>query len=270
MGHNNYIVNKYFHWYYRIITNRINDCPVGYSEKHHIIPKCLGGSNDISNIVSLTAREHFICHLLLVKITTGDDNKKMRRAVGMFKMATSRVHRKPTPKEYETIRKITADLPNSMNDLKTKNKHLDSIARKIGYETHQSYLTTVKLAFEKYRTIKATADNTGHSQYAIRHLLLNNFGKDWVESIRQEGIAAGKLKSVESNRKRPKRNSVAEQNYNAYIWEAVSPDGTTHMIKGNRIEFCKTHGIGTSLDIQKPHLRGFWEFKKICKVKNYS
>ena len=40
----------------------------GYSEKHHIIPRCMGGNNDSENLVKLTAREHFIAHRLLVKI----------------------------------------------------------------------------------------------------------------------------------------------------------------------------------------------------------
>jgi hypothetical protein len=40
----------------------------GYKEKHHIIPKCLGGSNDKENLVELTAREHFLCHMLLCEI----------------------------------------------------------------------------------------------------------------------------------------------------------------------------------------------------------
>ena len=39
----------------------------GYSEKHHIMPKCLGGSDRKSNLIRLTGREHFIAHLLLVK-----------------------------------------------------------------------------------------------------------------------------------------------------------------------------------------------------------
>jgi hypothetical protein len=41
---------------------------IGYVEKHHIIPKSLGGSNAKSNIVSLTGREHFVAHMLLAKI----------------------------------------------------------------------------------------------------------------------------------------------------------------------------------------------------------
>ncbi|MFZ4598934.1 MAG: HNH endonuclease signature motif containing protein [Terrimicrobiaceae bacterium] len=36
-----------------------------YYESHHIIPKCLGGSNRKDNRVLLTAKEHYICHLLL-------------------------------------------------------------------------------------------------------------------------------------------------------------------------------------------------------------
>ena len=40
----------------------------GYTEKHHIIPKCLGGSNKRDNIVSLTPKEHYICHKLLCEI----------------------------------------------------------------------------------------------------------------------------------------------------------------------------------------------------------
>lgn len=39
-----------------------------YKEVHHIIPICLGGTDDKSNLVELTAREHFISHLLLIKI----------------------------------------------------------------------------------------------------------------------------------------------------------------------------------------------------------
>lgn len=40
----------------------------GYVEKHHIVPKCMGGDNANSNIVSLSAKEHFIAHKLLVRI----------------------------------------------------------------------------------------------------------------------------------------------------------------------------------------------------------
>lgn len=40
----------------------------GYVEKHHILPKCMGGLDDQSNLVSLTAEEHYVAHQLLCKI----------------------------------------------------------------------------------------------------------------------------------------------------------------------------------------------------------
>lgn len=39
-----------------------------YYEKHHIIPRCMGGSNSRSNLVLLTPEEHYLAHQLLVKI----------------------------------------------------------------------------------------------------------------------------------------------------------------------------------------------------------
>jgi hypothetical protein len=39
-----------------------------YTERHHIIPRCMGGSNEPSNIVRLTPEEHFLAHQLLAKI----------------------------------------------------------------------------------------------------------------------------------------------------------------------------------------------------------
>ena len=56
--------------YNQLISKRQNIPPPEnvYCEKHHIIPKCLKGTDDKSNIVKLTAREHYIAHLLLAKI----------------------------------------------------------------------------------------------------------------------------------------------------------------------------------------------------------
>ena len=76
---NIYLSNKYTIWYYQIIDSarvRIKN-NAEYYERHHIIPKSLGGSNDPINLVYLTAREHFICHLLLTKMVTGKMKKSM-------------------------------------------------------------------------------------------------------------------------------------------------------------------------------------------------
>ena len=61
--------NKWFRHYDILITRAQNRKPPSeYCELHHIIPKCLGGENTKENLVLLTAREHYIAHLLLSKI----------------------------------------------------------------------------------------------------------------------------------------------------------------------------------------------------------
>jgi hypothetical protein len=45
----------------------------GYKECHHIVPRCLGGTDDSDNLVNLTPEEHYVCHQLLVKIHPGND-----------------------------------------------------------------------------------------------------------------------------------------------------------------------------------------------------
>ena len=60
---------KYYKTYCNLIEKRLKDKLVdGYFETHHIIPKCVGGSNKRQNLIRLTAKEHFIAHLLLAEM----------------------------------------------------------------------------------------------------------------------------------------------------------------------------------------------------------
>jgi hypothetical protein len=54
--------------YDKLIERSKNRILEGYVEKHHIIPRCLGGTDDATNIAILTPEEHFLAHQLLVKI----------------------------------------------------------------------------------------------------------------------------------------------------------------------------------------------------------
>lgn len=74
---------KYEKWYNQIIfkaKNRNLDDNTTY-EKHHIIPKSLGGDDSKENLVHLTLREHYICHVLLVKFLSGHNKYKMLCAI---------------------------------------------------------------------------------------------------------------------------------------------------------------------------------------------
>lgn len=106
-----FLNNKYRQWYYNIIQNRLSNPATGYTERHHILPKSLGGSNEQSNLVALTAREHYLCHLLLIKITNGNAHTSMLRAFNAFKMSGSKNPRQLTARQYQTARLLTQGLP---------------------------------------------------------------------------------------------------------------------------------------------------------------
>lgn len=74
-------------------------------EKHHIVPTSLGGTNELSNLVYLSPRVHYICHLLLVKMTSDDAKRKMAFAV--IRMKQSKINRgiNINSKIYEILRR---------------------------------------------------------------------------------------------------------------------------------------------------------------------
>jgi hypothetical protein len=77
-----------------------------YKEKHHIIPRCIGGLDIKENIVELTAREHFLCHRLLCEIYP----KESKLWYALFLMAIGKQKKKKTEpykvssREYERIK----------------------------------------------------------------------------------------------------------------------------------------------------------------------
>jgi len=114
--------NKYTK-YYNLLTSRAKGRVLTeYTERHHIIPQSLGGSNDKENLVNLTAREHFICHWLLIKMTEGENRSKMLYALMYMRSASEGMHRYQsysTSRVYEHYRKEHAK--NHSKVMKDKN-----------------------------------------------------------------------------------------------------------------------------------------------------
>ena len=70
-----------------------------YTELHHIVPKSMGGEDTADNLVLLTAREHFIAHVLLSKIY---NNSEMNYALWI--MCITRTGVKIHSRFYESVR----------------------------------------------------------------------------------------------------------------------------------------------------------------------
>lgn len=72
----------------------------GYVEKHHIIPKCMNGTNEPNNLVELTAREHFLVHWLLHEMYP--ENSDLRYAFwSICRNSDNQQRYKPSSRVYE-------------------------------------------------------------------------------------------------------------------------------------------------------------------------
>ncbi len=69
--------------HYMILIERARERSVdGYTESHHVVPRCMGGTDDPQNLVRLTPDEHYTAHLLLMKMFP--ENGALTRAAVMM------------------------------------------------------------------------------------------------------------------------------------------------------------------------------------------
>jgi len=105
-----------------------------YFEKHHIVPKCMGGSDNDDNIVCLTAREHYIAHMFLVKIF--NNTKYLPKLLYALRYMTVDSHdgNRSNNRDYAWMRKMFS-VHHPMKCEKTRNKVSTSL---INYYSNQS------------------------------------------------------------------------------------------------------------------------------------
>lgn len=100
----------------------------GYVEVHHVIPKCVGGNDDKNNLVSLTAEEHFVAHLLLTKIYP--NNTKLIFAANMM-CTNANNQQRNNNKRYSWLRKKVALAISAMNSGRLRGPRSDETKAKI-------------------------------------------------------------------------------------------------------------------------------------------
>lgn len=130
-----------------------------YYEVHHIVPKCMGGSDDKENLANLTPEEHYIAHQLLAKMYPNEP--KLIRACIMM------IPNRPANKLYGWIKRKFAEAQ-SINQAGEKNSQFGTIWISNGLEekkikasdqipegwTKQRLFTLRKVATKKEKVIK--------------------------------------------------------------------------------------------------------------------
>lgn len=75
-----------------------------YTESHHIVPRCMGGGDEASNLVRLTAEEHWVAHKLLVKIHSSERGL----IFALVAMTMSNRGMRPSNKAFGWVRRLIA------------------------------------------------------------------------------------------------------------------------------------------------------------------
>ena len=88
---------NYSKHYELLIQRAKNRILESYTESHHIIPRCMGGFDDKTNLVNLTPEEHYLAHQLLVKIYPNHS--------GLVRAANMMSSGRPNNKLYGWLRK---------------------------------------------------------------------------------------------------------------------------------------------------------------------
>jgi hypothetical protein len=155
---------KYKKIYNQLISNAKSRQNLDEYEIHHIIPKCIGGSNKKDNLVKLTLREHFLAHKLLTKMFEGESKKKMHFA---FYRLSNR-HKITNGRFYETSKKQVRKYLSEIHSGKTiSQSHKQAIREKcrgmVGKNHTEKAITKMK---------KAKVGNT-HAKVGVRVLDLD-------------------------------------------------------------------------------------------------
>lgn len=208
----------------RAKTRQIQD----YKEKHHIVPKCLGGSNEKENLVELTAREHFLCHILLCEIYPKE--YKLKHALFLMAIGKQKVKENIyviSSRMYECLRKEYSQmLTGGKHTQETKDKKSLSMKKiwanksknekieisKKRWETRVINNTTTNISLTRSKSLtgrKITWDR-GVSKKVLQYDLTGNFIKEWNSISEASRYVKGDVSSCLNKR---------QKTAGGYIWK---------------------------------------------------
>lgn len=212
--------NKYSDVYFKIIDQaKTGGRSKGqsYFERHHILPKSMGGSDSSENLVLLTAKEHYICHLLLTKMTDGQDRMKMLYAFNTMATRASSNQKRFHSNSYQRF----------------KHHFSEMMSEKFSGENNNF--------FEKRHT-QDTRDHLSQIRKGRRTTRPGyTHSRETREKLRQ--ASTGRTFSDESKLKLSKTTKGVTKGNKP--WSVTTPEGSV-VQTDNLKEFCKDQGLNHS------------------------
>jgi hypothetical protein len=258
--------------YNQIVTYRQESCPVGYKEKHHILPKCMNGSNSKDNLVYLTSREHYVCHKLLTKFVADQFKQKMIYAWHMM-MTVDKGNRKLhiSSHDYQILKiKISAErLGKSLSaetkekmSIKAQGKNNPFYGKRHTKETKDKISTfqlNKEVSLETRKKMSQSRLGCRYSDETIKKMCKAQSGKNHP--------LYGKNHSLETKLKMSLAHT-GENNpmFGNHCFEAISPIGEKFIVRGVSI-FAKKYNlnagaIGKCIAKRHKSHKG-WTFEKL-------
>lgn len=219
--------NKYTKWYFNIINNRRINPAQGYTERHHIQPESLGGSNAKENLVQLTAREHYICHLLLTKMLTGEAKRSMHFAFYSMQRKKQGMERYvPNSHIYEIVRKNIDRTPSD----ETRKRMSESQKNRppLTDKGRENLSNSVKASYTPELRAKRSEQFRGRE--------VSN------ETRAKQSSSKTGIKRTEESRKKQGDSIRGENNHNARCWVLLTPNNEIIRVM-NMTEFCEQNGL---------------------------
>lgn len=169
----------------------------GYKEKHHIIPKCMGGGNERENLVELTAREHFICHWLLHRIYP--DVSALSFAFKMMATVTTPHQHRYTPSSRTVQEAKKAGARASSEILKGVKKSEEHKERSGSGNRGKKRTEEVKAVLSRLKLGKPSGAAKGVFQRTLEGVLVKWF-RTTVEAAKETGIKSSNIQAAASGK----------------------------------------------------------------------
>lgn len=231
--------------YYKIIENAKKETEngnryVGYYEKHHIQPKSLGGTNDKENLVKLTAREHFICHWLLVKMYDKGTIERNKMLCALWRMQSiNESHKRYINSHvYEKLRIEFAEAVSKLTSVSQSGSGNSQFGKKwyTNRNTGESKSFKEKPIEDFWIEGRNWFNNVGKNLYNIESHEIWNFGaqRHWNRLHKDNKITHEKITYFDGYRKKYK--TIGKQLYDKNIKIAHERWNMYHSGNYNKLE----------------------------------
>jgi hypothetical protein len=206
---------------YDIIVKRGRERVIeGYGERHHIVPKCIGGTDEDLNITVLTAREHYMAHWLLIKIYP--NNRKLAYAFNAMCRRSKNQNRDISSAAYNAARKNwVQNHPMKDTDIKK---------RMIASHHKRSAMLREQKACDRKRCVCGSKIYNNSSSYCSIQCFHQNKPKSYITEDYKTKLSVSSKKFI---------SRLCDKDKKKRLYKSLHSDKVDHIKRGKSISLAK-------------------------------